>query len=54
MSLLAHRLMRLIETHAEELAETLEAKIVELRTLRDIRRVSSEEMKGWLPGFTGI
>ncbi len=45
MSLLAHRLMRLIETHAEALAETLEAKIASSERCATYSLVSSEEAK---------
>jgi len=45
MSLLAHRLMRLIETHAEALAETLEARVASSERCATYSRVSSEEVK---------
>lgn len=45
MSLLAHRLMRLIETHAEVLAETLEARIAKSERCATYSIVSSGELK---------
>lgn len=56
MSLLAHRLMRLIETHAEALAETLEAKIVNSERCTTYKHVSSGELKkavAWVYGHLG-
>jgi hypothetical protein len=45
MSLLAHRLMRLIETHAEALAETLQARIANSERCVTYNQVSSGELK---------
>jgi hypothetical protein len=50
MGLLAHRLMRLIESHADELAETLEAQIASSERCATYAGVSSEEMKGMVAG----
>ena len=50
MSLLAHRLMRLIETHAEALAETLEAKIASSERCAAYSHVSSGELKKLVAG----
>jgi hypothetical protein len=45
MTILAHRLMKLIETHAEALTESLDARIAGSERCADYRRVSSEELK---------
>ncbi len=50
MSLLAHRLMRLIESHAEELAETLRDQIASSERCGTYTRVSSEELKRLVTG----
>lgn len=51
MSLLAHRLMRLIESHADELAERLEAEIASSERCGTYARVSSEELKKLVAGI---
>lgn len=53
MSIMAHRLMKLIETHADALAETLEAKIVSSDRCMDYSRVSGEELKTLVGGIYG-
>ncbi|MGA3127417.1 MAG: hypothetical protein ABSD13_11935 [Candidatus Korobacteraceae bacterium] len=53
MSILAHRLMRLIETHAEPLAEALEAKISTCERCTNYSRVSSDELKTLVGGIYG-
>jgi len=53
MSILAHRLMRLIETHADALAETLDKKIVSSERCTDYSRVSSDELKTLVGGIYG-
>jgi hypothetical protein len=45
MSILAHRLMRLIELHAEPLAEALEARIASSGRCKTYSRVSGGELK---------
>jgi hypothetical protein len=45
MSILAHRLMRLIELHAEPLAESLAAKIASSGRCATYSRVSGDELK---------
>jgi hypothetical protein len=53
MTILAHKLMRVIETHAQTLAETLEAKILRSERCADYSRVSAEEMKTLVGGMYG-
>jgi hypothetical protein len=53
MTILAHKLMRVIETHAQSLAETLEAKILRSERCADYSRVSPEEMKTLVGGMYG-
>jgi hypothetical protein len=53
MSMLAHRLMRLIETHANALAETLERKIESSERCTCYSRVSSDELKALVAGIYG-
>jgi hypothetical protein len=53
MTMLAHRLMRIIETQAEVLAETLEARIKTSERCADYRRVSSDELKTLVGGIYG-
>lgn len=53
MSILAHRFMRLIETHADALAETLEAKIEGSERCATYSRVSSDELKSLVAGIYG-
>jgi len=53
MSILAHRLMRLIETHAEALAEALETKISTSERCTNYSRVSSDELKTLVAGIYG-
>jgi len=50
MSMLAHRLVRVIETHAEALAETLERKIEGSERCASYNQVSSEELKKLVAG----
>ena len=53
MTILAHKLMRMIETHAQALAETLEAKILRSERCADYSRISPEEMKTLVGGMYG-
>ena len=53
MSILAHRLMRLIELHADALAETLEARIASSERCATYSRVSAEELKTLVAGVYG-
>jgi len=53
MTILAHRFVRLIETHAESLAEALEAKIASSERCADYRHVSSDELKTLVAGIYG-
>jgi len=53
MSILAHRLMRLIETHATALAEALETKIATSDRCTNYSRVSSDELKTLVGGIYG-
>lgn len=53
MSILAHRLMRLIETHADALAETLESRIASSERCVDYARVSGDELKTLVGGIYG-
>ncbi len=54
MTILAHKLMRMIETHADALAETLEANHREFGAMRGLtRRVSPEELKTLVGGIYG-
>jgi hypothetical protein len=45
--------MKMIETHAQSLAETLEAKILRSERCADYNRVSPEEMKTLVAGIYG-
>jgi hypothetical protein len=51
MTILAHRLMRMIETHSEALTESLEARIVKSERCADYRHVSSDELKTLVGGI---
>jgi hypothetical protein len=53
MSILAHRLMRLIEAHATALAEKLEAKIASSERCTTYTQVPSEELKTLVGGVYG-
>ena len=53
MSILAHRLMRLIELHADALAETLESRIANSERCATYNRVSGEELKTLVAGVYG-
>jgi hypothetical protein len=53
MSLLAHRLMKVIEKHADSLAEALEAKIASSERCADYARVSGDELKTLVGGIYG-
>lgn len=53
MTILAHRLMRLIETHADALAETLEARIATSERCKNYNRMSSGELKALVAGIYG-
>jgi hypothetical protein len=50
---MAQKLMKLIETHAEALAETLEARIAASERCSDYTRVSSDELKTLVSGIYG-
>lgn len=50
MSIMANRLMKLIETHADALTETLEARIASSDRCVDYTRVSGEELKTLVSG----
>jgi hypothetical protein len=51
MTMLAQRMMRLIESHADALAESLEKKIASSERCADYRRVSSDELKTLVGGI---
>jgi hypothetical protein len=53
MSILVHRLTRLIELHADKLAATLEARIANSERCASYRRVSPEELKTLVAGIYG-
>jgi hypothetical protein len=53
MSILAHRLMRLIELHADALAETLESRIASSERCATYSRVSGGELKTLVAGIYG-
>ena len=53
MTILAHRLMKMIEAHASSLAETLEAKLLRSQRCADYNRVSPDEMKTLVGGIYG-
>jgi monoamine oxidase len=53
MSILAHKFMRLIETHADALAETLDVKIGNSERCATYSRVSSDELKTLVAGIYG-
>lgn len=53
MTILANRLMRMIETHSEALTESLELRIVKSERCADYRRVSSDELKTLVGGIYG-
>lgn len=51
MSILAHRLTRLIETHADQLVATLEARIARSPRLDEYRAVNPVELKKLVSGI---
>jgi len=53
MTILAHRLMRLIEKHADALAETLDARIMSSERCAEYSRVAPEELKTLVGGIYG-
>jgi len=53
MTILAHRLMRLIETHADALAETLDARIANSERCADYNRLTSGELRTLVVGIYG-
>jgi hypothetical protein len=53
MSIMAHRLMKLIERHADALAETLESKIAGSERCGDYARVSGDELRTLVGGIYG-
>jgi hypothetical protein len=53
MTMLAHRLMRLVETHADALVERLEKKIESCGRCAEYRNVSSSELKTLVAGIYG-
>ena len=53
MTILAHRLMRMIETNSQALAETLEVKLLRSERCADYSRVSPEEVKTLVGGIYG-
>ena len=53
MSILVHRLTRLIELHADALAATLEARIASSERCAAYSRVSAEELKTLVVGIYG-
>jgi hypothetical protein len=53
MTILAHKLMRLIETHADPLAEALEARIANSERCADYNRLTSGELKTLVLGIYG-
>lgn len=53
MTLLAHKLMRMIERHADTLAETLEAAIANSERCTTYNRVAPEELKKLVSGVYG-
>ena len=53
MSILVHRLTRLIELHADTLASTLEARIAGSERCANYTRVSSDELKMLVAGIYG-
>lgn len=53
MTILAQRLVRLIETHADALTETLDARIANSERCADYSRVTSGELKTLVGGIYG-
>lgn len=53
MSIMAHKLMKLIETHADALTATLEEKIASSERCADYARVSGDELKTLVGGIYG-
>jgi hypothetical protein len=53
MSILAHKLMKLIEAHADQLAVALEERIVASDRCSEYRNVSPEELKNLVGGIYG-
>jgi hypothetical protein len=53
MTIMAHRLMRLIEKHAGALSETLDARIASSERCADYHRVAPDELKTLVGGIYG-
>ncbi len=53
MTMLAHRLTRLIETHSDQLVESLEERIARSQRCAEYRRVNSAELKNLVAGIYG-
>lgn len=53
MTMLAHRLTRLIETHSDQLVESLEERIARSQRCDEYRRVNSGELKKLVSGIYG-
>jgi len=53
MTMLAHRLTRLIETHSDQLAGTLEERIARSQRCDEYRRVNPVELKKLVSGIYG-
>lgn len=53
MTMLAHRLTRLIETHSDQLVESLEDRIARSQRCDEYRRVNSTELKNLVAGIYG-
>ncbi|HVJ06317.1 MAG TPA: hypothetical protein VM578_11650 [Candidatus Saccharimonadales bacterium] len=53
MTILAHKLMRLIETHSESLVKKLEAKIANSDRCTDYKRVPPAELENLVGGVYG-
>jgi len=53
MSILAHRLMKLIENHADALTETLEERIIASERCNGYSQVNAEELKTLVGGIYG-
>jgi len=51
--MLAHRLTRLIETHSDQLVESLEDRIARSQRCDEYRRVNSTELKNLVAGIYG-
>jgi len=53
MSIMAHKLMKLIESHADQLVEALKERIMASERCADYGNVSSEELKTLVGGIYG-